>query len=92
MVVLGGGAVSYERGTPVGLFGSEFSRSEEGSYLRLTDLLAYHSTLGSRVIKKKSSRVRRCICAFHYSHIASHSYLAAEEIQGYLAHKKQPPP
>ena len=66
MAVLGGGAVSYERGTPV----------EEGEELRETpperefDLrfrgglvfkahrLVYHSTLGLGVIKKKKKKLR----------------------------------
>jgi len=48
-----------------------------GPYLRLIDFV-YHSTLGLRVIKKKKNRE------------------ALEKrvgpLQGYLAHKKEPPP
>ena len=59
MVVLGGGAVSYARGTPVerlrggeALFTEMCSGSEAGSYLRLIDFV-YHSPLGLRVTKQK---------------------------------------
>jgi len=67
MAILGGAAVSYERGTPVAVELREClmstwlennhvtemcSSSEAGSYLRLIDFV-YHSTLGLRVIKKK---------------------------------------
>ena len=45
------------------------SDSEEGSYLRLIDFL-YHSTLGSRVIKKKKRfRSRRIVSRWFLSRI-----------------------
>ena len=51
MVVLRGGAVSYERGTPV--------HHPPGGRLHLVfkaHRLLYHSTLGSREIKKKKMK------------------------------------
>ena len=60
MVVLGGGAVSYERGTPVALPDSGrpivFTPDVDGIVAWLVfkaHRLVYHSTLGWRVIMKK---------------------------------------
>ena len=47
-----GGAVSYERGTPVGCGVFTCAAQEAGSYFRLIDFV-YHSTLGLRVMKKR---------------------------------------
>jgi len=99
MVVLGGVAFSYGRGTPVhdrksvaGLLGAPScgfknnyfaemrSGSEEGPYLRLIDLCI---TQLWRVIKKKKTVVRM---------ILPDAGALTINFQGFLAHKKQPPP
>ena len=94
MAVLGGGGVSYERGTPVGgvdprsktavLDSSVVPSGAGGQRFRgglvsKAHRLLYHSTLGLRVIKmtKKSGGAGE---------------LADRQVQGYLAHKKLPPP
>ena len=57
------------------------SGSEAGSYLRLIDFV-YHSTLGLRVIKKKELRGKA----------QRGTAPRGTNVQGYVAHKKQPPP
>jgi len=66
------------------------SGSEAGSYLRLIDIV-HHSTLGLRVIKKK-----RKDGPLLETQIALLSHLQGllvnKGLQGYLGHKKTPPP
>ena len=67
------------------------SGPEAGSYLRLTDFV-YHSTLGLRVIKKKKTNTNVDDPAgFRRGRVWRRSTLPRAS-QGYLAHKKQPPP
>ena len=64
------------------------SGSEEGSHSRLTDFV-YHSTLGVRVIKKKIKGPPQSPEVFQ----SRMTLLCIEpSVQGYLAHKKLPPP
>ena len=60
------------------------SGSEAGTYSRLIDLV-YHPTLGLRVIKKKR-RTRNTL------NLIPEPWFEETTLQGYLAHKKQPPP
>ena len=57
-----------------------WSASEEGSYLRLIDCCILNSTLSSRVTKKN----KKARASTAWIERASH-------LNGYLAHKKQPP-
>jgi len=50
--------------------------------------LLYHSSLGLRVIKKRRSE-KRCVIALHAC--LERSLQRLPFLQGYLAHKKQPP-
>jgi len=64
--------------------------------------LLYHSTLGLRVIKKKKKMPSQWLQRLHWSHWSAESSECEWRVhplrgpltgvQGYLAHKKQPPP
>jgi len=87
-VVLGGGGVSYERGTPAAHLGMQeldMSRMDlvqwfRGGLVFKAHKLLYHSTLGLRVVKKKKhlglqelDLSRMCLPPRLVSHLHLHS-------------------
>ena len=70
------------------------SGSEAGSYARLI-YFVYHSTPGLRVIKKKVRGVPAVAITRNMSptpNVRSFADCVTPCVQGYLAHKKMPPP